>query len=72
MAGRAYWLKVLTLGIAVKAGKPCPVTIPAGAILACGGKEDSGMIKCAWDGKDVHVFAVDPQERGERVWDVGE
>ena len=63
-----YRLKVSTIAIESKAGKPSPVVIPAGAVLEHLGDE-SGFARCAWHGNEVQILILDLKERGERVRD---
>ena len=62
-----YRLTAATLGIQMRDGKACSVSVPAGAFLEYAVSEDSGMVRCLWDGKDVQLFALDFKERAVRV-----
>jgi hypothetical protein len=66
MIGRVFRLRVPLLAIVTQGGKRVNVTIPQDAVVKV--LSDGGpFVNALWDGKIVAMFAVDLQERGDRV-----
>ena len=64
-----YRLLTNTLGVEVGSTKSVAIWILAGAVLSV--FDDSvnaaGFVEVDWEGKRVHIFAVDLHNRGESV-----
>ena len=56
-------------------GKPTAITVPTGAIICATGvrkPDNPQMIEVQWQECRVFMFAIDVQERGEKLMDAGE
>ena len=52
--------------------KPTAITVPAGAIICATGvrnPENPQMIEAQWQDCRLFLFAIDVQERGEKLWE---
>jgi hypothetical protein len=63
-----YRLKVATMAIENKAGRPYAVPIPAGAILHRLGN-DGSLERCQWEGREVKLLLHDLNQRCEPIND---
>jgi hypothetical protein len=66
---QCYKLRKTTVGIDPEATRPVAITIPAGTVLRVPSDlaNAAGFVEVEWDGKSVHIFAVDLNSRGELV-----
>jgi hypothetical protein len=66
-----YRLNVSTLAILSNGGRPSPVSLPAGAVVALRQPlvDAGGFVENLWNGQSVTLLAYDLKERGERVRD---
>jgi hypothetical protein len=65
-----YRLKISTLAILDRNGKPSAVALPAGAVVALRQPQvefAGGFVEALWDGHSIMLFGCDLKERGERV-----
>ena len=64
-----YRLRTNTFGIYERGVRPVAISIPAGTVLNVPGGlvNNVGLVEVEWDGKCIHIFAVDLRDRGELV-----
>ena len=64
---KRYRLLTKTLGVEVGSIKSVAISLPAGAVLSvCNDLVNTaGFVEADWEGKRVHIFAVDLRRRGE-------
>ena len=64
-----YRLKISTLAILDRNGKPSAVGLPAGAVVALRQPQvdAGGFVEALWNGQSIMLFGCDLKERGERV-----
>ena len=65
-------LKTATMAIQTTEGQASPVIVPKDAMLTVTGSlvDESGFVKCSWNGTEVLVMILDLHERCSAVDDV--
>jgi hypothetical protein len=70
LTGKQFKLERGTLAVEVLNGKPTAVTVPGGSIIkVLSGPEGDGLVKVAWGGRTLGMFAVDVDVRGTQIED---
>ena len=72
--GQRFRLKRTTIATVMQDGKRIAVQIPADATIIaidpvpeCKSDDRSQQVNVQWQGKDLMMFVIDIQERGERI-----